>query len=278
MRNIIQLIRVKSWLKNILILLPLALQSSIWSLYNLFLGLFAIVAFSFTASIVYIMNDIMDVESDRQHPEKRYRPIASGSMSIVRSIVVILFLSLLVIGSFYFFRADCWPLIVYLFTNLIYTFYLKRVKYLDVINLSFFYILRLIFGVIIFNLHLSPWLVVFIILITLSVSIQKRFLELELFGVGDSSKRDYSIQDTQFLRIMGAALFLSSIIIMNLYMVLELRLLLYYHYIIINYLILYFAFLFMSERSTDDPIKLLFSSPRLLVTGLAIVLYIILVK
>lgn len=98
MKNYLKLLRIKHWLKNGLVLLPLFFGKSIFNLNKIFFVLIAFIIFSFISSIVYIINDINDIEADRNHPKKKNRPLASGKVSIKNAILVLILLMILSIS------------------------------------------------------------------------------------------------------------------------------------------------------------------------------------
>ena len=100
LKTLIKLARVKHWLKNFLIFLPLIFSGSLTNLKLFALTLIAFFLFSFVSSVVYILNDINDIENDRKHPQKKNRPLASGAISIKYAYIflIILLLISMIIG------------------------------------------------------------------------------------------------------------------------------------------------------------------------------------
>ena len=96
MKNFLKLIRVKHYLKNILVFLPLFFSGNVLNTKLLLLTFISFLVFSFSSSIVYIINDISDIENDRKHPIKKNRPLASGKISIKTAYIIIFILFLLV--------------------------------------------------------------------------------------------------------------------------------------------------------------------------------------
>jgi len=111
----------------------------------------------------------------------------------------------------------------------------------------------------------------------MSVSVQKRLLELELYGERNS-RRAYVVGDVDLLRSLTVSLFLISVLVFNLYLVFELKVIDYKYFVILNYALLYFCFEFFADRSSDDPVKLLLKHPKLILIGLVLLLLVLFMK
>ena len=184
-RNYIKLMRLKHCVKNILILLPLVFSGEFFQYGKLLSSALGFLAFSFLASAVYILNDIQDVEKDRLHPKKKFRPIASGKVSEkqgrVLSVVAMIgaitlnFLATTNYVSFIF-------LGIYLVMNIFYSKGLKNVPLLDIVVLASGFLLRLIYGGIVTNIHISNWLYLTVITASFYMGLGKRRNELGKSG------------------------------------------------------------------------------------------------
>ena len=171
----IKLMRPHHWIKNLFLFLPLFFGGEIFNgemLLNTGIGF---LAFSFMASCIYILNDYKDVDSDRKHPEKCNRPIASGAVSKQAAIImfVICFLagvgiSLLLMPKFIF------VLFIYFFINLGYSLGLKNISILDIIILSVGFVLRVKAGGVITSVAVSQWLVIMFFLLAFFMATAKR--------------------------------------------------------------------------------------------------------
>lgn len=180
-RNYIKLMRLKHCVKNILILLPLVFSGEFFQYGKLLSSALGFLAFSFLASAVYILNDIQDVEKDRLHPKKKFRPIASGKVSEkqgkVLSVVAMIgaitlnFLATTNYVSFIF-------LGIYLVMNIFYSKGLKNVPLLDIVVLASGFLLRLIYGGIVTDIHISNWLYLTVITASFYMGLGKRRNEL----------------------------------------------------------------------------------------------------
>ena len=150
MKNIIKLIRVKHWLKNVLIFLPIFFSSNLLNLNLLITCVMAFFSFSFTSSIVYVINDYNDVEKDRMHPIKKNRPLASGSITKNMAKIIILFLiiiAFLLMCYLYAISNNIFVFIIptiYLIVNIFYSFILKNIPIIDVSIIVLGFLLRVI--------------------------------------------------------------------------------------------------------------------------------------
>ena len=152
MINYIKLMRLKHYLKNGLILVPLFFSKEINILSKTVDVLFAFLAFSLISSTIYIINDTMDAEKDRQHPKKCKRPIASGKISKKNAVIFSGFLFILSLTFHYIGNGNkllslsTVYLISYFFINLSYSLGLKNKPILDLVLLSAGFLLRVLYG------------------------------------------------------------------------------------------------------------------------------------
>ena len=180
-RDICCLLRPLHYCKNILILFPLLFSDHPLTFCSLLRIFLAIAAFSFMTSVVYIYNDLADMESDRKHPLKKTRPLASQRISIRTAILlsIILFLLSLSIMLYLSSPAAFRLLLFYLVLNIAYSFYLKHFPIVDIVILSIGFILRIFFGALISGVLVSNWLFLTILAASLFLSVGKRRNELK---------------------------------------------------------------------------------------------------
>jgi 4-hydroxybenzoate polyprenyltransferase/phosphoserine phosphatase len=214
-------IRVYQWIKNILIFLPFIMAHS-FETRNFVNSFLAFLSFSFIASFVYILNDLLDLESDRQHPSKKNRPFASGNLGIHIGLFTapIFLIAGFCIGYFLLAFSFFETLIVYLLITTAYSFYLKKIIILDVILLSCLYTIRLIAGATATGIEASTWLLGFSIFLFLSLAIMKRYTEIRVMIEQNKSKaegRGYRVEDIDFLKNVGPATGYMSVLILALY-------------------------------------------------------------
>lgn len=204
---IIKAMRVYQWVKNVLVLLPMVLAHRLLNPATLLSGARAFVSFSLVASAIYLVNDILDLSTDRKHQRKRHRPLPSGRLSV--SAAVVLIVLLLAAGVLLNPTGDgAWLLGIYVVSALAYSLYLKRLLVIDVIMLASFYTLRLLYGGAATGITVSIWTLAFSMFMFLSVALIKRISELRA-GVSDeglsASGRAYQINDLQQMSALCAA-------------------------------------------------------------------------
>lgn len=217
---VLRAMRPVQWSKNLLIFLPLLLAHHVPR--NLFLaGLLAFCCFSLTASSAYIVNDLLDIETDRRHQKKRMRPFASGDLPVATGIFVALVSLLLAfLGARLLPAAFFLWLLLYLGSTLAYTWYLKRIPLVDVLVLSGLYVLRLLAGSAATQSHISHWLAGFSAFLFFSLAIVKRFAELEnlrMSGLPPRNGRGYLVTDIEQLRSFGTASAFAAVVVFAIY-------------------------------------------------------------
>ena len=167
MKNILKLLRVKHWIKNGLIFLPVIFNRSL-EINDWLCGIIGMIAFSLTASAVYIINDIRDVEKDRLHDIKKNRPIASGEVSI--SLAQVICVMLVVISNclnLILAQDKLWSeiwIIIYLMLNILYSFGLKDKTIVDVVILASGFVIRVLYGGAIVAIEVSPMLILTVLM------------------------------------------------------------------------------------------------------------------
>ena len=182
MNAFLKLLRVHQWTKNLFVFVGVFF-AELFLTSILIDAIFVFVSFCLASSIVYIMNDIKDVESDRQHPKKKHRPIASGAITEKQAIGV---LALLIVGitlSFLIIPLHAIFIIVsYIAFNMAYTQLLKHIVLLDVFSIAFSFMLRVFAGTYGIGVPASSWLLITIIALALFLSLAKRYNEISLVG------------------------------------------------------------------------------------------------
>ncbi len=172
-------IRVRHWIKNLLVFVPIITAHKLQDAGILLAGGLAFAAISLCASSIYLINDFLDLDSDRIHPDKRGRPLASGRLPIPLAAVLSLILMAAGVAISLTLPADSVKLVgVYLIATTAYSFFLKRQVLLDVFTLSFLYTLRVLLGGAATGLLLSPWFLAFSVFTFLSLAFCKRASEL----------------------------------------------------------------------------------------------------
>jgi 4-hydroxybenzoate polyprenyltransferase len=220
LRTLLKAIRIHQWAKNVLLFLPLLLSHRI-TRWNATEAVAAFFCFSFIASANYLMNDLLDIESDRQHLTKRFRPFAAGDLSVLFGIAAA---GVLVVSSCALLpllpeNFALW-LLLYAVTTSAYSFYLKRVPLVDVLVLSGLYTLRMLAGGAATNTLISPWLSSFSVFLFFSLAMVKRFSELENLrasGIEKSHGRGYLVSDLEQVRSFGTSSAYAAVVVFSLY-------------------------------------------------------------
>lgn len=264
----LQVLRPSHWIKNIIIALPVVLSNQINnnSLINLLLG---IISFSLLASAGYILNDIKDIENDRQHSTKRYRPIAAGDIDITHSFTLSLVLILISLGISY--SIGLYPLLItifYFILNYFYSIIGKQIRFIDVIILSSFYVIRVFYGASINNVNLTGWFVATLTLSVLSLSIHKRYMECKNSGVQEIAGRGYNKSNELFLQILMINFGIAAIILLNIhaYFVLNITTPIFYVLINLSSAAILFFYFDDSINKSEDPVNRIIKNKKLLAT------------
>lgn len=203
MKNYIKLIRAKHWLKNGLIFLPLFFSINLLNANLLVTCIIAFLIFSFTASIVYIINDINDIEKDKLHPIKKNRPLASGVISKNKAALVVVLLFFLIIGlmiSLFIKNNNIFVFLIpliYLVINILYSKGLKNIPIIDVVIIVAGFVLRVMYGGIVINVEVSKYLYLMVIFGSFYLGFGKR--RNEIIKNGDKSRSVLKMYNKDFL-------------------------------------------------------------------------------
>jgi 4-hydroxybenzoate polyprenyltransferase len=218
----VKALRVHQWLKNLLLFVPLLAAHQINNAQSLGLVVTAFLSFSLCASSVYITNDLLDLESDRNHPRKRFRPFASAKLSILHGVFVapLLIATSFLLGAVVGFDFLI-VLLVYLVLTVTYSFVLKRLVLVDCLTLATLYTMRIIAGAAAVSVSLSFWLLAFSIFIFLSLALVKRYAELLVQsreGKNSAHGRGYLVTDAPLLQALGVSSGYISTLVIVLYL------------------------------------------------------------
>ncbi len=202
--NYLKLMRVKHYIKNLLIFLPIIFSGKLFFSYKFFVSFFGFISFSLLSSIVYIINDYKDIDKDKKHPVKKFRPLASGVISKNDAVIAIYILSIIVFLINIFLVL---PLahninfilleILYLFLNVLYSFKLKDYPIIDIFILVSGFLIRLLFGGFICNIVISSWLFLTIMSLSFYMVLGKR--RNELLKVSSSTRNVLKKYSKSFL-------------------------------------------------------------------------------
>lgn len=188
MKNYLKLIRVKHWFKNCLIFLPLFFSINIFNKEYFFTCVLAFFVFCFSSSIVYVLNDLNDIESDKHHPIKKNRPLASGAISKRNAWITIGVLGLIIIFEmFYFYNKQHNILIIiipllYIILNILYSKALKNIPIIDVVILVSGFVFRVMYGGVVVDISVSKYLYLMIMFGAFYLGFGKRRNEIKKNG------------------------------------------------------------------------------------------------
>ncbi len=196
--GLFRLLRPKQWTKNLLLFAALLFSFEEIRAETILATLLGFILFSLVAGCVYILNDFVDRDRDRQHPVKKYRPMASGQVNPSHALLFGIILLILSVGTAFMmnplFGVLC---IVYFLLNVSYSFVLKHLVILDMMTIAAGFVLRAIAGGVLIHVPFTPWFLICTMLLSLFLAIGKRRNELTLLEGNTGSHRkvldNYSI-------------------------------------------------------------------------------------
>jgi len=218
-KGLLNLIRVRQWYKNLVVGLALIFSGNLSNVEMLLTIGLAFVCLSLTSSSYYIINDLKDLNRDRLHPEKRYRPLASG---IFRSWQAVLLALALFIGTLIIawqINLEFFLAVIILFgLNQIYTFFLKKIMFADILAISTLFVIRAIAGALAISVYISPWLVLCPFFLALFMVVGKRRADLRILKENEQVDKikksgiltDYTLEITNSLMNISTALLVIS--------------------------------------------------------------------
>lgn len=211
----LKLIRVYQWYKNVVIFLPvffIGQMLNISVLIDVFIGM---IALCLVSSANYVINDIIDAKKDRLHPEKKYRPIASGKVGIFEAIIIAIIMLGLAVYVAYGFGLLFLASVLFLFVSTtLYTIYFKNEPILDVIAIAVNFVVRAVSGAFILKAMISPWLILCPFFLALFLAVGKRDADLKVLK-GNATKHKevlkyYDLQTTNGLMIISTTCLIIS--------------------------------------------------------------------
>lgn len=216
LRAVLRLMRPHQWVKNAFVAAPLFFTPAAVSAPSIVLVLGGIVSFCAASSGVYILNDYLDREADRQHPSKRNRPLAAGTVAVPAALALMTVLLLGgLLGAFLLAPAFAGIVLAYVALNLAYSLHLKRVAILDVMVISLGFVLRLYAGGELIGVHPTVWIIACTMLLALFLALAKRRDDL-VKGLGDEHRESLKGYSKRFLdtslAIVLAALLVSYLL------------------------------------------------------------------
>jgi len=221
-RHYVNALRVHQWAKNVLVFVPVVTSHQVLNPALLAKCAAGVLMLSLCSSAQYILNDLLDLNADREHPTKRRRPFASGALPVAAGIggaPVLLAISLA--AAFSFSKIFALALAIYSGTSLLYSFYLKRIVLLDAFVLAGLYVLRIVAGNLITGIAFSVWLLAFAFFVFLSLAFMKRLTELNNSlprASGSISRRGYHREDAHQVNVLGVSSAFMATVVFILYL------------------------------------------------------------
>jgi 4-hydroxybenzoate polyprenyltransferase len=220
-KSLLRATRVHQWVKNILIFVPLITAYQFNSVSALLAAVMGFFSFCLGASALYVVNDLLDLEADRKHPTKKNRAFAAGDIPLRGGIILVPLLLILAIGLACLLPIEfLWTLLGYLFLSMLYSLYLKKAVFIDVILLSLLYTIRIIAGATATGIPLSEWLLAFSVFLFLSLAMMKRVSELYMLreqATENVQGRGYLISDREQVASLGGASGYIAVLVFALY-------------------------------------------------------------
>ena len=213
MKHFVTLLRPKQYIKNIFIFLPLFFMGQVTNIELFAKASLAFVAFSLSASAVYIFNDYEDIKDDRKHPKKKYRPLAAGKIST--NTALLLMIILFIIGFTLMAVISLKALVVlsiYVILNILYSLKLKRIAVLDVTIIAIGFVSRLFVGSFAYEIQLTIWIVIMTFLLALFMALAKRRDDIVIF-LKSGNKMRKSIDGYNIQLVDGSMMIMSSVVI-----------------------------------------------------------------
>ena len=210
----IRLIRIKHWVKDVFILAPLVFSISFIKTAAILRTVLMCLAFGLASSVVYIINDIIDRENDRRHPKKMHRPIASGQISVKNAVILAIVLSFFSFGISLLLNFISFAVIAgYLAMNVVYSLYLKKQAFIEVMAIATGFMLRIIAGAVAIDVGLSRWMLLTTFFLALFLGFCKRRKEMTVITnckMHRSVLQQYSVELLNYLIIVSESLTIMS--------------------------------------------------------------------
>ncbi|MFA5519521.1 MAG: decaprenyl-phosphate phosphoribosyltransferase [Spirochaetota bacterium] len=211
MKQIIRLLRPHQYIKNLFIFAPLFFTFS-FTIQQLVDLSITFILFSILASSIYIFNDFKDIEEDKQHPQKKHRPLASGKVKISSALFLIVILSGFSLTFAFFFNQKMFiVLVVYFFLNLAYSIKLKHITIIDIFVIATGFVLRLFAGAAVIENQLSMWIIIMTFLLALFLAVAKRRDDVLLASDGKETRKSIDGYNLEFVN--AAMVFMAGVIV-----------------------------------------------------------------
>lgn len=266
-KYIIKLLRPKHWIKNLFVFGPIIFSNNFLNMHLIINNILTFISFCFISSTVYILNDIVDIDKDKNHPQKCKRPLASGKVSIFTAIIVgIILCTVSLIISFNLNIHIFIVIIIYLINNIAYSFKLKNLIIIDVFSIAFGFILRVLAGSFATGVPASSWIILCTLFLSLFLGFSKRRNEVISLGKNASSHRkNLSKYNIKFLdKIINISL-TCTIVFYSIYCILgtSSNLFIWTSILVILGIIRYYYLIYF-EAKFDNPTDLILKDKQLI--------------
>ena len=282
---ILRTLRVKDWVKNILIFFPIFFSGNLLNIDQLEIVLKTVLGFSLVASSIYIINDLFDKENDKNHEFKKFRPIAAGLISKNFSILILIFSLLFGLTiQFYISLTSFFILIFYFILNFLYSYVLKHIPILDFFTVSLGFVLRVIIGGIVVNIEISNWIILMALLLSIFITACKRRDDVYQFEKENKLNRPVVVHYT--LEFMDKIISISSTLLIMSYILFitseDTQIRYNFYYLLITFILVFIGVLRYNQityvlKKSGSPIKLLFSDTMLQICVISWILIFLLI-
>lgn len=279
-------LRVKQWTKNLLLFAGLIFSKNVTSTAHLIDSTAGFLLFSLCAGNIYVINDVIDRRKDAVHPEKRFRPIASGNLGVFWAVSISLTVLVCLISfSFVYYRSFVRFLVAYIIIQLFYSLAGKNIVILDILIIGLGFVLRAMAGAVIINVPVSHWLLLCTYLLALFLAAAKRKYELALYEKGeiDLTRKTLEYYSSRLLDQIISAVTASTIISYALYTIDPLTVakfktdMLIYSVPFVMYGIFRYLYLVYKENTGGSPDKVILTDRHIILTILLWMFYILFV-
>jgi 4-hydroxybenzoate polyprenyltransferase len=220
MKKYISLLRPNNWIKNLVIILPAFFAGSLLSISSIELLNISVtfLAFCLSSSMIYVINDVNDVEKDRAHPKKLKRPIANGDVSKTKAYMIVAVLAVFILLTLFLLPNQViYYIVAYIIMNLFYCFGMKNIAIVDVTSISLGFVFRVMAGGEASNIITTHWIIILIFLLMFSIALAKRRDDLILTensnDIYRKSQSGYNIQFIDIAKTISFAVTLVTYII-----------------------------------------------------------------
>ena len=275
--NYLKLVRVPQWIKNFFVFVPLLFSQHLFDKDYLFTSLAAFVVFCLASSLIYVINDIIDIEADKAHPTKKNRPLPAGMISKRSALIVAVVLTAVIVILLPQFNKEfLYFVTAFVLLNILYSFWFKHIVILDVFSIAAGFAIRVLAGAVVISVPISSWLILTTIFISLFLGVMKRHSELILVAESENapSRKVLSQYSLNFADQMATVAAAGVIICYALYTVSERTVSafgtesLIYTTPIVVYGIFRYMYLEYISNKGDNTTKIVFSDLQIILTVL----------